>query len=90
MEEVFFYGFDGRMATYQMQWQGTTLRMVEFETAVYFAGRMVRRGTGWIATDRLGSLVARISGGTTTRLSYYPYGEEKSSTPNDREKFGTY
>src|SRR5208282_1924737 len=40
-----------------------------------------------VATDRLGSVRANSQG---ERFTYYPYGEERSSTVDGREKFGTY
>jgi RHS repeat-associated protein len=40
-----------------------------------------------VATDRLGSVRANSQG---ERFAYYPYGEERSSTVDGREKFGTY
>ena len=38
-------------------------------------------------TDRLGSVRANANG---ERMSYFPYGEERTSTADGREKFGTY
>ena len=53
-----------------------------------------RRGTGqnkMMIQDRLGSVVASgLPGGTWERMSYYPYGEERTTTANNRDKFGTY
>ena len=40
-----------------------------------------------VATDRLGSVRASSTG---DRMTYYPYGEERTSTADGREKFGTY
>ncbi len=40
-----------------------------------------------MATDRLGSVRANSNG---ERMSYYPFGEERTSTPDGRQKFGTY
>jgi RHS repeat-associated protein len=40
-----------------------------------------------VVTDRLGSVRANANG---ERFSYFPYGEERTSTADGREKFGTY
>ena len=40
-----------------------------------------------VVTDRLGSVRANSNG---EFMSYYPYGEERTSTADNREKFGTY
>ena len=54
---------------------------------VYFGGKLVKSKGVVVATDRLGSVRANSNG---ERMSYYPYGEEKTSTADGREKFGTY
>jgi hypothetical protein len=40
-----------------------------------------------VVTDRLGSVRANSNG---ERMSYFPYGEERTSMKDGREKFGTY
>ncbi len=42
-----------------------------------------------VATDRLGSVRWSSLGGVTEYI-YFPYGEERTGTSNDTEKFGTY
>jgi RHS repeat-associated protein len=54
---------------------------------VYFGGKLVKSKGLVVAADRLGSVRANSNG---ERMSYYPYGEERTSTADDREKFGTY
>src|SRR6202040_4070459 len=54
---------------------------------VYFGGKLIQVNRVLVATDRLGSVRANSSG---ERMSYYPYGEEKTATADGREKFGTY
>jgi RHS repeat-associated protein len=54
---------------------------------VYFGGKLVKSKGVVVATDRLGSVRANSAG---ERMTYYPYGEEKTSTADGREKFGTY
>jgi RHS repeat-associated protein len=56
-------------------------------TRLYFGGKLVKSDGAVVVTDRLGSVRANSSG---ERMSYYPYGEERTSTANGREKFGTY
>ncbi len=56
-------------------------------TRVYFGSKLIMRDGGNVGTDRLGSV---RFGGTGGAMSYYPYGEERTSTPNGQEKFGTY
>jgi RHS repeat-associated protein len=41
-------------------------------------------------SDRGGSIAGRKTSGGTERNYYYPWGEERSATANEREKFGTY
>jgi RHS repeat-associated protein len=40
-----------------------------------------------VVTDRLGSVRANTQG---EKFAYFPYGEERTTTPDGREKFGTY
>ncbi len=49
---------------------------------VYFGGRLILEGTTAVVTDRLGSV--------RTWASYYPWGEDRGSAPNQQIKFGTY
>jgi len=54
---------------------------------VYFGGKLVTSQYGYpVVTDRLGSV--RYSSGVSR--SYFPYGEERTVTSDDTEKFGTY
>ena len=54
---------------------------------VYFAGHLVQSNGVSVTTDRLGSVRANGSG---ERFNYLPYGEERTPTPDGREKFATY
>jgi RHS repeat-associated protein len=53
---------------------------------LYFAGRLIRSNNNWVVTDRLGSVV---KSGTET-LRYFPWGEERNTTTQNRDKFGAY
>jgi RHS repeat-associated protein len=64
---------------------------------IYFAGRPVslagyqNQYQPYVGMDRLGTI--RWSGDYqyhTTKFSYYPYGEEYTTSAQEREKFGTY
>ena len=87
-EEFYFYGIGGqKLATMVCvgpedgQGCGPTLYNV------YFGGKLVKSKGAVVATDRLGSVRASSTG---DRMTYYPYGEERTSTADGREKFGTY
>jgi RHS repeat-associated protein len=54
---------------------------------VYFKAKLLVSNGVNVVTDRLGSVRANTQG---ERFSYYPYGEERTSTVDGREKFGTY
>jgi RHS repeat-associated protein len=54
---------------------------------VYFGGKLVVARGVTVATDRLGTVRANSNGES---FAYYPYGEERTSTADGREKFGTY
>jgi len=49
---------------------------------LYFGGRLLSEPNGAVLADRLGS--------QRNGMSYYPWGEEKTSTPDGQVKFGTY
>jgi RHS repeat-associated protein len=54
---------------------------------VYFGQKLITAGGVNVVTDRLGSVRANGQGESS---AYYPYGEERTSTVDGREKFGTY
>jgi RHS repeat-associated protein len=54
---------------------------------VYFGGKLVVARGVTVAVDRLGTVRANSNGES---FAYYPYGEERTSTADGREKFGTY
>jgi RHS repeat-associated protein len=54
---------------------------------VYFGGKLIVSGGVNVVTDRLGSVRANGQGDS---FAYYPYGEERTSTANGLDKFGTY
>ena len=56
-------------------------------TNVYFGSKLMRVNGTTIATDRLGSVRAKSNG---PPMSFFPYGEEKTSTDDNQVKFATY
>lgn len=91
--EIYFYGITGqRLATYSCgyTWHEGTGHVFSWSIKnrnMYFAGRPASLAGVPVATDRLGSVRWNGSG---ERFNYYPYGDERGTTAQGREKFGTY
>ena len=91
--EIYFYGITGqKLATYTCNYADQTGGNGSFFITVksrnlYFGGKLMRSAGVTVVTDRLGSVRANSNG---DRMSYFPYGEERTSTADGREKFGTY
>ena len=88
--EFYFYGATGqKLETYSFNGPtpgpqfGTVLEGIN----IYFGGKLLQSKGVWVATDKLGSVRANSNGET---FSYFPYGEERTSTADGREKFATY
>jgi RHS repeat-associated protein len=95
-EQITLYGLQGeKLGVYAIQagsctwgsYYGTGFPCVTGLTAlssnVWFAGKLIMDSGSAVAQDRLGT--NRVSG-----ARFYPYGDEITSTTNDREKFATY
>ena len=54
---------------------------------VYFGKRLLVSNGVYVATDRLGTVRANTQGES---FAYYPFGEERTSRPDGRDKFATY
>jgi RHS repeat-associated protein len=54
---------------------------------VYFKQKTLVSNGVYVVTDRLGSVRGNTQGES---MAYYPYGEERTSTVNGRDKFATY
>jgi RHS repeat-associated protein len=81
--EFYFYGIGGqKLVTLTCQSE-----CAPPQYNVYFGGKLVKSKGVVVVTDRLGSVRANAVG---ERMTYYPHGEEKTSTGDGREKFGTY
>ena len=76
------------MGTYQITVTDTnTYSMATIGTNLYSGGTLIQSNGVTAATDRLGSVRSNANG---EKFAYYPYGVERTSTPDGREKFGTY
>ena len=56
---------------------------------MWFAGKQIYEGTAFPLLDRLGTNRGNAASPYSV-ARYYPFGDEISSTSNDRTKFGTY
>jgi RHS repeat-associated protein len=89
--EFYFYGLNGRkMATIDCTYNTGYLELCAVTGQnVYFAGKMIADGTGFVVTDRLGSV--RANGNADSgNVRYFPYGAEQTATTEGMTKFGTY
>jgi RHS repeat-associated protein len=91
VNQYYFYGIDGKLlSTVQAMVNdpGTNpLYTLSASTNLYFGGTPIVLNGALVATDRLGSVRANGRGET---FAYYPYGLERTSTPDGRQKFATY
>ena len=89
-DEVTFWGVNGqKLAVYQLTYtnqaqQGQQANWVWYAsqtgTNYYFGSKLIKNASGYVGSDRLGSIG-----------KYYPYGQEKpSATTNGTEKFTGY
>src|SRR6266567_4008587 len=88
--ELYFYGITGqKLGTYTCITYFSDLYcgLSGPQYNVYFKGKLVKSKGVVAVTDRLGSVRGNGNG---EAMSYYPYGEERTSTADGREKFGTY
>ena len=92
VEQYYLYGVGGqRIATYSAVYSGGTLTLTYASKDVYFGGRVIWQNGKAVVQDRLGSVMARGNGvGGVETHDYFPYGEERTATVGDRNKFGTY
>ncbi|HEV3333839.1 MAG TPA: RHS repeat-associated core domain-containing protein [Bryobacteraceae bacterium] len=86
--QIYFYSISGqRIATYKSVANGSGGYTQSTSSNLFFGGKQIRVAGATVATDRLGSVRANASG---VQFQYWPYGQERTSTPNGQEKFGTY
>jgi RHS repeat-associated protein len=73
---IYFYSITGqRMGSYRL-YAGPSGSVTPINLNQFFGGRML------VAMDRLGSV--------RQNMAYYPWGEERTSTPDGTDKFATY
>jgi RHS repeat-associated protein len=92
-EEIHFYGSGGRrLATYKLTRDNLgTPSLTLADSDIYFAGKLLSSKDKPVVLDRLGSVRAWIdSQSGVEQTKYYPFGEERQVSKNDRRKFGTY
>jgi RHS repeat-associated protein len=66
-----------------------SLSLQDYE--MYFAGKLIRSNSKPVVLDRLGSVHAWIDAqNNVEKTTYYPFGEERQVTNQNRRKFGTY
>ena len=83
-ELVTFWSGGKRAARYELAWSGATFAFKTLETNVYFGGKPLRLGTQTnVVTDRLGSVRREAK-------DFFPYGQERTVTAGETEKYATY
>jgi RHS repeat-associated protein len=85
--ELYFYGLGGRKLATVSCAPGNVCTTA-FDT--YFVGKLVKSKGQTVATDRLGSVRVTYGNSSVEHMRYFPYGEERTSTSDGRDKFGTY
>ena len=92
MWEFYYYGITGqKLVTVSCPLDMTTMYPMAPNCTivgenVYFGRRQLVSDGLTVVTDRLGSVRGNSNG---ERFTYYPYGEERTSTVDGRDKFGT-
>ncbi len=94
-EELLLYRARGeKLGVYQvsMTTDGTTsvLQLTVRKVNIYFAGRLMWEGSPWLGTGGGAVFQDRLGTNRASGARFRPYGDEITSTANDREKFGTY
>ena len=96
LEQVYFYAGGRKIATYNVYKAPDNngniwITFAQSSYDVYFGGKLIVSGGQGVVLDRLGSVVARYNGNNMYEThAYFPYGEERTTTANNRDKFGTY
>jgi RHS repeat-associated protein len=93
---IYFYGVNGkRLGTYNCGYTSGQFVQTTATVNQYLGNKLIAAGGETnplpVFTDRLGSV--RYSGmglAAGNLIAYYPYGEERTNTANNTDKFGTY
>jgi RHS repeat-associated protein len=94
--EFYFYGITGQKLVTRMCGYSTDGNQTpgcspsNDQHNVYFGSKLIEANWALVVTDRLGNVRARSGGNGYTQMSYFPYGEERTVTPDGVDKFGTY
>jgi RHS repeat-associated protein len=88
-DTIYLYGGYGeKLGVFTISgYSGALIQLAQQSANVYFAGQLVYASGVTVGTDSLGSV--RFGNGVPNR-TYYPYGQEYSTTANDMEKYATY
>jgi RHS repeat-associated protein len=89
---LYFYGANGkRLGTYNCGYAYGQFVVSTANVNVYFGKKLIASGSEMsqnaVITDRLGSVRGQAY---SESIAYYPWGEERTSTPNNTDKFATY
>ena len=89
---LYFYGANGkRLGTYNCGYSNGQFTISTANINVYFGKKLIASGSEMnqnaVFTDRLGSVRGQAF---SASIAYFPYGEERTSTPDNTDKFGTY
>jgi RHS repeat-associated protein len=89
---LYFYGANGkRLGTYNCGYSNGQFVVSTANVNVYFGKKLIASGSetnqNAVMTDRLGSVRGQ---NLSASIAYYPYGEERTSTPDNTDKFATY
>ena len=89
---LYFYGANGkRLGTYNCHYSNGQFVVSTANINMYFGKKLFAAGSetnqNAVMTDRLGSVRGQ---NLSASIAYYPYGEERTSTPDNTDKFGTY
>jgi len=84
--EFYFYGIDGQkvMTLECFLYSGAYYCYPQFD--IHFGRKLLQSKGNPVVTDRLGS----VRWNYYNTVAYYPWGEERTSTSDDFDKFGTY
>jgi len=91
--EIYFYGATGqKLETYSFTIADSLFNSSLLGINTYFGGKLLQSKGIWVATDKLGSVRANANPAVPNGevMNYWPYGEERTTTANDREKFAGY
>ena len=91
-EEFYLYGTDNKLlATYRLTENNSgELSLSLVDNNIYFANKLMRSHDEVLVLDQIGNVKTDRGRNTNRRMRYMPFGEEETSTRENRIKFGTY